>query len=104
MVKYLSMDVTNTGKQLLQVLPLIMCETSTVTSTKIEFASYANGDTATITHSAMAANDHSVRIAISNAMAESMKSSYTDVVFPLDLKGINAADGTQVLISNIQFA
>lgn len=104
MVKYLSIEVTNTGKQLLQVLPLIMCETATTTSTKIEFASYANGDTAIITHTAMAANDHSIRIAFTNAMAESMKSSYTDVVFPLDLKGINAADGTQVLISNVTFA
>ena len=102
MVKYLSID-GNQGKQLLQVFPLLLCETTSTTQTTIEFASYAGGNTATIQHNAMTANDHSVRIAISNAMAESMKSSYTDVVFPLDLKGINAADGTQVLISNVTF-
>ena len=104
MVKYLSIEVRNQGKQLLQVLPLIMCETVSTISTKIEFASYASGDTVVVAHDAMAANDNSVRIAISNAMAESMKSSYTDVVFPLDLKGIKAADGTQVEITELTFA
>jgi len=103
MVKYLSID-GNQGKQLLQVFPLLLCETNSTTETIIDFASYAGGNKATIGHSAMAANDHSVRIAISNAMAESMKSSYTDVVFPLDLKGINAADGTQVELTSITFA
>jgi len=103
MVKYLSIPVTDTGKQLLQVFPLILCETASTTSTLIEFSTLIGGNTATITHNAMTANDHSVRIAITNAMAESMKSSYTAVIFPLDLKGINAADGTQVLISNIAF-
>jgi len=103
MVKYLSIPVSGAGNQLLQVFPLIMSETATTTSTIIDFASFINGDRATITHTAMAANDHSIRIAFTNAMAESMKSSYTDVVFPLDLKGINAADGTQVVITNVAF-
>jgi|TARA_R110001606_G_scaffold377058_1_gene535974 hypothetical protein len=103
MVKYLSIPVSGAGNQILQVFPLIMCETVSTTSTIIDFAGFINGDRATITHSAMAANDHSIRIAFTNAMAESMKSSYTSVVFPLDLKGINAADGTQVVITNISF-
>tara|TARA_R110000764_G_C10881413_1_gene369111 strand:- start:379 stop:711 length:333 start_codon:yes stop_codon:yes gene_type:complete len=109
MVKYLSIPINDAstlesdGNQIIQVLDLIMCKSNSTTQTIIDFSAPANGSRAIITHTAMAANDHSIRIAFTNAMAESMKTSYTSVAYPLNLNGINAADGSQVLITNILF-
>ena len=106
MVKYLKIPMSGTGEenQILKVIPLIMCETTSTTVTKIKFSAPGNGNQAQLTHNEMAANDHSLRIAISDAMAEAMKSPYTSVQYQLDLNGLTAADGSAIAISNIQFS
>jgi len=103
MVKYLSipMSGTNQGSRLLKVMNLIMCETSSTTETKVNMAGPNTNILATITHTAMGANDHALRIAITDAMAEAMKTSYTNSSYDLDLTGVNAASGSQVTISDI---
>ena len=103
MVKYLSipMSGTNQGSRLLKVQNLIMCETASTTSTVINFAGPVTFTKATITHDAMTANDHALRIAITDAMAEAMATSYTKSSYDLDLTGVNAASGSQVTISDI---
>lgn len=106
MVKYLKIPMSGSGEenQILKVLPLIMCESTSTTSTKIMFSGPGAGNQALLSHNAMAANDHSLRIAISDAMAEAMKSPYTSVQHQLNLNGLTAADGSAIAISNIQFS
>ncbi len=106
MIKYLEIPITATGEtfQLVAINGVIIVEQAGTTSVTLTYGGAAAQDVVTLTHSAMDANDVSVRDAVQDAMITALQTGWTSPKFRLSLEGLVDAAGAVPTITGIGIA
>ncbi|QDP61291.1 MAG: hypothetical protein Unbinned1524contig1000_48 [Prokaryotic dsDNA virus sp.] len=99
MDKFLEIPVTGQSDFLLSVSDVIAVTRVDDTTTLI---TYNSANTATLTHTNLAAQDYLMRDSINNQMTSALATSWTNVVF--DFSSPILSDGTVVAVSAIAIA
>ena len=97
MQKFLSIPITATGetRQLLAIDNIIILEQATTTTVTISYGAGAALNLATITHTAMDADDVSVRDRLQDSIVSALSTSWQHPSYDVSLSGlVSAADGT----------
>jgi hypothetical protein len=82
MEKFLSIPVTSEGNQLVSITNVILVDAASATATSTVIT-YAGGKVVTLTHAAQVA--FSMRNAIQDAIANALNTSWTHIVFPINV-------------------
>lgn len=84
MEKFLSIPVTSQGKQLVSANNVILVEAAGDSATAVTtLITYAGGKIVTLTHAAQVA--FSMKLAIQNAIAAALQTSWTNVVYDVSV-------------------
>jgi len=106
MQKFLSIPITATGetRQLLAIDGIIIVEQTSATTCTVTYGGAAAQDVATITHTAMAADDVSFRDLIQDSIVSALSTSWQHPSYEVSLGTlVSAASGT-VQVTGIALA
>lgn len=107
MQKFLSIPITATGetRQLLAIDGIIIVEQATTTTCTITYGGAASTqDLATITHTAMAANDVTFRDLIQDSIVSALQMSWQHPSYDVSLSTLVSAASGAVTVSGIAVA
>ncbi len=106
MQKFLSIPITATGEtsQLLAIDGIIIVEQATTTTCTITYGGAAAQDVATITHTAMAANDVTFRDLIQDSIVSALQMSWQHPSYDVSLSTLVSAASGAVTVSGIAIA
>lgn len=106
MQKFLSIPITATGEtsQLVAVGGIVLIEQASTTTVTITYGNAAAQDVVTITHTAMAANDVSVRDLIQDSVIAALQTSWVKPKYDVSLSGLVSAAAGAVDVSGIAIA